>query len=274
MNRKFTVSLSSTAWLFAACLFFTSTAHAGSIISKLHSTQPDEKSVHISQQEPFPTAVHMAEPTYGLNLNSISRLTPEEAAVKQKEAIFIIGSAAAGKSTVRKNLYPTYSIIDPDELKSEAWSLLQKKYKKDPKATITVAGKRKRLSKYANLLEKNYDESNSSMVQLSHALSKKLSKKAFQEYLTINNSLIYDTTGSNIRSMKKEMLAAKQRGFKIILLYVYAPIDICLERNATRARCLPDNLVKKVWHSAQSAWIELREFPAVDMIKEINTTYA
>ncbi|KXY68807.1 ATP-binding protein [Bacillus sp. FSL W7-1294] len=191
--------------------------------------------------------------------------------VSVKEAIFMMGPPAAGKSYARKQLYPNYEVIDPDELKKEAWIVLQKQYKENPNSTVFVQGETHILSEYAELLTKNYDETNTTMVKLTHLLSKTLSKEAYENALNNNDSFVYDTTGGNIERMKREMLEAKEHGFKIVLVYVFAPLEVCLERNAKRDRSVPEDVVKEIWNEVQESWNQLKYLPILDVAKEVNT---
>ncbi|WP_176549452.1 ATP-binding protein [Bacillus thuringiensis] len=188
-----------------------------------------------------------------------------------KEAIFMMGPPAAGKSHARKQLYPNYGVIDPDELKKDVWVILQKQYKEDPNSTVIVQGETHTLSEYADLLTKNYDETNTTMVELTHVLSKTLSKEAYESALNKNDSFVYDTTGGNIERMKREMLEAKEHGFKIVLVYVFAPLEVCLERNAKRDRSVPEDVVRAIWNEVQESWNQLKDLPIVDKTKKVNT---
>lgn len=191
--------------------------------------------------------------------------------VTVKEAIFMMGPPAAGKSHARKQLYPNYGVIDPDELKKEAWVVLQKQYKEDPNSTIIIEGETHKLADYADLLMENYDETNTTMVALTHLLSKTLSKEAYESAINQNNSFVYDTTGGNTERMKREMLEAKKYGFKIVLVYVFAPLEVCLERNAKRDRSVPEDVVRAIWNEVQESWNQLKYLPIVDKTKEVNT---
>lgn len=109
------------------------------------------------------------------------------------------------------------------------------------------------------------------MVELTHLLSKNLSKEAYESALNKNDSFVYDTTGGNTERMKREMLEAKEHGFKIVLVYVFAPLEVCLERNAKRDRSVPEDVVREIWNEVQESWNKLKNLPIVDTAKEINT---
>ncbi|CDN39584.1 hypothetical protein ABB10_07800 [Bacillus thuringiensis] len=137
--------------------------------------------------------------------------------------------------------------------------------------TVVVQGETHRLAEYADLLTKNYDETNTAMVKLTHILSKTLSKEAYESAINRNNSFVYDTTGGNTERMKREMLEAKKHGFKVVLVYVFAPLEVCLERNAKRDRSVPEDVVRAIWNEVQESWNQLKYLPIIDKTKEVNT---
>lgn len=190
----------------------------------------------------------------------------------QKEAVFMIGPPAAGKSHTRRELYPKYDVVDPDELKKDAWVLLQKQYQENPNSTAIVNWEEHHLREYANLLQKEYDESNPMMPVITHALSKVLSEEAFKTALTKDNSFVYDTTGVNIEQMKRKIAEAKRHNFKVTVVYVFTSLETCLQRNAERKRSVPVEIVKEIWNETNNAWIQLKDLPTIDEIKQIDTS--
>jgi predicted kinase len=150
------------------------------------------------------------------------------------KVIFMIGAPAAGKSTTRKNLFPTLPVIDPDEIKKDLPGY-------DPKKPWLV-----------------------------HSQSKKISRQMFEEYLLNGTSFCYDTTGGNVERMKKEIGEARDNGYKIVLLFVSAPLDECLKRNRQRERTVPDSVVIEIWNEVQES-IKLLA-PIADEVIKVDTT--
>lgn len=190
----------------------------------------------------------------------------------QKEAVFMVGPPGAGKSHTRQELYPKYDVVDPDELKKDAWVLLQKKYQENPNSTATVTWEEHQLGEYANLLQKEYDESNPMMPEITHALSKELSEEVFETALKTDNSLVYDTTGVDIEQMKRKIEKAKGHNFKVTVVYVFTSLETCLKRNAERRRSVPERIVRSIWNETNNAWIQIKDLLTIDEIKQIDTS--
>lgn len=152
----------------------------------------------------------------------------------QKEAVFLVGPPAAGKSTTRQKLYPDYLVIDPDEIKK------------------TLPG---------------YDPKNPSKV---HTLSKIIARKQFEEAISGDTSFVYDTTGGNKARMGREMEEARQKGFTIIILQVTCPLEECLKRNRQRERTVPDEVVKSIWYEVKEVAEEL--LPHADKVIKVDTS--
>lgn len=153
---------------------------------------------------------------------------------KQKEAVFLIGPPAAGKSTTRQKLYPEYIVIDPDEIKK------------------TLPG---------------YDPKNPSKV---HTLSKILARKQFEKAIAGNKSFVYDTTGGNKERMLREMQEARERGFQIVILQVTCPLEECLKRNKARERTVPEEIVKEIWNEVNEVAETLCH--AADRVIKVDTS--
>ncbi|SDY87162.1 AAA family ATPase [Thermoactinomyces sp. DSM 45892] len=132
-----------------------------------------------------------------------------------KEAVFLLGPPAAGKSTTRQKLYPTYQVIDPDEIKKGL---------------------------------DGYDPKNPSTV---HTESKIIAREMFENMIGGNESFVYDTTGGNHKRMIREMYEAHEKGFTITILQVTCPLDECLKRNRIRDRTVPDRIVREIWQEVE-----------------------
>lgn len=124
-----------------------------------------------------------------------------------KTMVFTMGAPGSGKSTEAARLYPTATIIDPDEFKK-------------------------------NL--PGYDPKNPGLV---HEESARLAEEAFQQAIRGTGLFVMDGTGSNAERMMRRMTEAKAQGFEVILLYVACPLGVCLARNRRRERSVPDSLV-------------------------------
>ncbi|PGW44455.1 AAA family ATPase [Bacillus thuringiensis] len=188
-----------------------------------------------------------------------------------KEAIFMIESPAAGKSHMHKQLYPHYSVINPEELRKDAWMLLQKWNEENPDTLILVNGEEHAVSEYSNILMNNYEEANILMVELTYLLSRLLAEEAYESTINKKDSFVYqyDTDIIYTERIKREMVKAKEQGFNIVLLYVFAPLEVCFERNREQDKPASEDVVRGKWNEVQESWNELKELSIIDEIKEI-----
>jgi predicted kinase len=152
----------------------------------------------------------------------------------KKEAIFLMGPPAAGKSSTRQKLFPGLPVIDPDEIKK------------------TLPG---------------YDPKNPSRV---HLQSKVLARKQFEEMILGNSSFVYDTTGGNVERMLREMAEARENGFTITILQVTCSLEECLRRNRQRERTVPDEVVRSIWYEVREAAGKL--LPHADRVIKVDTS--
>src|SRR5690606_17021948 len=152
----------------------------------------------------------------------------------KKEAIFLMGPPAAGKSSTRQKLFPGLPVIDPDEIKK------------------TLPG---------------YDPKNPSRV---HLQSKVLARKQFEEMILGNSSFVYDTTGGNVERMLREMAEARENGFTITILQVTCSLEECLRRNRRRERTVPDEVVRSIWYEVREAAEKL--LPHADKVIKVDTS--
>lgn len=73
--------------------------------------------------------------------------------------------------------------------------------------------------------------------------------------------IIFDATNVTYRAREalRETLAAVERDYGVwvptrVAWTFHVPLDVCLVRNATRSRTVPDEVVTRMWHEAQEAF--------------------
>lgn len=128
------------------------------------------------------------------------------------EMIFTMGLPGAGKSTTLGNLglLDTHHVIDPDAHKAR-----HPEY--DPKAP-----------------------------ELLHAWSSLEAEKEFQGACAAGEGLwIVDGTGTNSDKMVRRIRQAQAMGFTCRIVYCRVTLKTALHRNATRARTVPENIVRE-----------------------------
>ena len=73
-------------------------------------------------------------------------------------------------------------------------------------------------------------------------------------------AVLYDATHANRRDRRRAIHAARQQGFTTVEGYwLKVPLDICLARNARRARQVPDSVIRRMHHQLQRHPPELND---------------
>ena len=71
-------------------------------------------------------------------------------------------------------------------------------------------------------------------------------------YLEGRLGLIMDGTARDYNKISGQQRLFKLLGYQTIMLFVNTSLDVALERNANRARSVPENIVKTNWNTVQS----------------------
>ena len=87
----------------------------------------------------------------------------------------------------------------------------------------------------------------------------------WQKRLQAGESFVLDGTGKTLTTMLSRIQAAKAAGFEVIVFWVYAPLETCLKRNATRPRRVPDEVIRDAWKKVKSNFGFYRR--AADQVK-------
>ena len=82
--------------------------------------------------------------------------------------------------------------------------------------------------------------------------AKELTAKKKANYLEGRLGLIIDGTGKDYDKIARQATKLKQLGYDVHMIFVNTSLDVALERNAKRARSVPEPLVVKSWKSVQS----------------------
>jgi len=69
----------------------------------------------------------------------------------------------------------------------------------------------------------------------------------WERRLKERQDFVLDGTGKTRDTMLSRIKAAKAAGFEVIVFWVYAPLELCLQRNALRTRKVPNEVIKEAW---------------------------
>ena len=83
------------------------------------------------------------------------------------------------------------------------------------------------------------------------ARAKKLTSAKKANYVEGRLGLIIDGTGKDYDRIARQATKLKQLGYDVNMIFVNTSLDVALERNAKRARSVPEPLVVKSWKDVQ-----------------------
>jgi tRNA uridine 5-carbamoylmethylation protein Kti12 len=78
-----------------------------------------------------------------------------------------------------------------------------------------------------------------------------LTKKKLELYRNSMLGVIIDGSGQNIQKVQYQKKIMGDYGYDCFMIFVNTNLDVSLQRNAKRARKLPDELVKSIWKICQ-----------------------
>lgn len=126
-----------------------------------------------------------------------------------KQVIFTMGLPAAGKSTITRERFPDFPILDCDAIKAA---------------------------------HPDYNPKNPAPL---HAWSKAELQGQFETMLAGSASFVYDSTATDTEKMAALFNAAALAGFSVSLFFVTCTLAESLRRNSARSRVVPRHVVEK-----------------------------
>lgn len=81
--------------------------------------------------------------------------------------------------------------------------------------------------------------------ELVHEESSRLSIREVYSRIGAGESFVYDSTGTNVEKLSSMINAAHMAGLEAVLVYVTAPLSVCLERNRSRDRHAPEEMLRE-----------------------------
>jgi predicted ABC-type ATPase len=179
-----------------------------------------------------------------------SRYNPEKPI-----AVFTGGGSGSGKSTVLDGLkqkdrfYNKVVVVDSDDIKTEAY--------------------------YSDFLAYNAQNKDSAASRL-HDESSKVATKAVEAIQAAENDYVKDGTLANYDKVKKQILAAKNKGYETRIVHVTIPVEEAIKRAQERAqktnRKVPLDKIIKTHKGSTETFIRLLNDGIVDDVKLYDNT--
>ncbi len=96
------------------------------------------------------------------------------------------------------------------------------------------------------------DDIASAQGQAVRASAKALTGKMLDRALTGRMGIVIDGTGKDYAKIKKQVDMVRGLGYAVHMIFVNTDLETALERNKSRPRSLPDDMVKKMWKEVQN----------------------
>ena len=163
------------------------------------------------------------------------------------KAVFLAGGPGSGKSYVAQQLFgiPENINVSKTGLKmvnqdKELEMLLKKYY-----GTVDLDNMPEDL--FRQLTDPSYDDY-SGMRQF----AKDLSSERLRLYTEGRLGVIIDGTGHKFKSVKNKKTRLEKMGYDCYMVFVNTSLEIALQRNESRPRVLPENIVRESWTDVQN----------------------
>ena len=169
------------------------------------------------------------------------------------KAIFLAGGPGSGKSYVAQQLFgipekvnvSTYGLkmVNQDQ---ELEMLLKKFYGQDSSVDYL------NIQAYPDELFKQLTDPDFEDYSGLRGSAKYLSQKRMGQYLKGRLGVIIDGTGHKFNKVKEQREELMGYGYDTFMVFVTTSLEVAQERNETRPRRLPTDIVEKSWKEVQS----------------------
>ena len=100
-------------------------------------------------------------------------------------------------------------------------------------------------------LSKKMPESEREPREIVRAKAKRITAKKQENFVEGRLGLIIDGTGKDYDLIARQATKLKQLGYDTHMIFVNTSLDVALERNAKRARTVPESIAIKSWNDVQ-----------------------
>ncbi len=166
------------------------------------------------------------------------------------KCVFLAGGPGSGKSYTAKEIFgvgkTAFSSVSAGGLKIvNSDSAFEKSLKDNginPKDLGTI-------DKDSELWDKIAGENNPNSIR---EKAKKITQKQQAFYEAGRLGMIIDGTGDEVMKIKKKKEHAESLGYDCYMIFVNTSLEVAQERNKSRDRTLPEDLVNQIWKACQN----------------------
>lgn len=182
------------------------------------------------------------------------------------KCVFMAGGPGSGKSHVAGELFgihpklqTSFSALGLKIVNSDSiFERLLQQHGIDPKVLATL----------------QHDPDQWATVMALRDRAKGVTTRRQSQYELGRLGVILDGTGDDVAKIVRQKTHAETLGYDCLMVFVNTSLDMARQRNAARARTLPDDIVIASWHDAQKALAFYRSAFGADGLVEIENSHA
>lgn len=149
--------------------------------------------------------------------------------MKNKRAVFICGSGGSGKSTIAKEQFKGYTIIDLDIIYEQ---LL--------------------IDNHLGLRIKDFSKNQQKIATDLFEKSKTLNDQKFDKSVKNGENIVVDSIGRDFEVILQQRSYLEKMGYITFMIMVYAELETCLKRVEMRNRVYGENITIDSWYLSYS----------------------
>ena len=162
------------------------------------------------------------------------------------KAFFMAGGPGSGKSYVAAELF---ALPQSDKFQTVSYDTGLKLVNSDAAFEVLLKKNAIDMAKLMSLKDKDPQEWDRAMALRDRA--KKITKGTQEMYIQGRLGMIIDGTGKNYGKIEGQVKRLRDLGYDCYMVFVNTSLEVALERNNTRARKLPKDMVTKMWDEVQ-----------------------
>lgn len=149
--------------------------------------------------------------------------------MKNKKAYFICGSGGSGKSSLAKQYFPNYRIID-----------------------IDLIYEQELINSGLGLKIKDFSPEQSEKALEIFEKSKSINDEKFNTAVNAGENIVIDSIGRDADIILYQRGFLEKIGYQTFMIMVYAELDTCLKRVEARERVYKENITIDSWYLSYS----------------------
>ena len=162
------------------------------------------------------------------------------------KAFFMAGGPGSGKSYVAKELF---ALPKSDDFSTVSYDNGLKLVNSDAAFELLLKNAGIDMANLMSMKDGSADTWDKAMQLRDRA--KKLTKGTQEMYIAGRLGMIIDGTGKNYKKIEGQVERLRGLGYDCYMVFVNTSLEVALERNAARARKLPQDMVTKMWDEVQ-----------------------